>query len=75
MKEIRLSSTRNTEIINVTGGIAAAVANSGVKEGICVVYTPNTTAAILKMEADGAVEKDVLRSLLHLVPKMRVISG
>ena len=69
MHEIRLSSTRNTEIINITDKVAAAVANSGVKDGICLVFAPHTTAAILVMEADGLVEKDVLNSLSNLVPK------
>ena len=44
------------------------VSSSGVKEGLCLVYAPHTTASILIMEADGRVEKDVLNSLSHLVP-------
>lgn len=69
MQEIKLSSTRKTEIVDITAKIEAIVADSGVKEGICLIYAPHATAAILLMEADGAVEKDVLNSLSNLVPK------
>ena len=68
MKEIRLSSTEKTEAINITGEVAAAVAASGVKEGICVVSAAHTTAAVVVLEADGLVEKDLLRSLSAIVP-------
>lgn len=69
MKEIRLSTTRKSEIIDITAKVEEVVANSGVKEGICLIFAPHATAAILLMEADGAVEKDVLNSLSDIVPK------
>ncbi|MBI2580892.1 YjbQ family protein [Candidatus Woesearchaeota archaeon] len=69
MKEIRLSTTGTDEIIDITAKIEGVVASSGVKEGICLVYAPHATAAILIMEADGAVESDILNSLSNLVPK------
>ncbi|MBI3036834.1 YjbQ family protein [Candidatus Woesearchaeota archaeon] len=85
MKEIRLSTTRKDEIIDITAKVEAIVADFGVKGGICLVYAPHATAAILILEADGAVEKDanrdapdcafrssrncVLNSLFNLVPK------
>ncbi|MBN2454845.1 YjbQ family protein [Candidatus Woesearchaeota archaeon] len=68
MEEISISTGARREIIDITSEVEAIVAKSGVKEGICVVYAPHATAAILIMEADGLVEKDVLSSLSNLVP-------
>ncbi len=68
MEEIRISTTERNEILDITPKVAEAVISSGIKEGICLVYAPHATAAILIMEADGAVENDVLRSLSAIVP-------
>lgn len=69
MHEIKVSSTRNTEIIGITDEVAAAVAKSAVNEGICLVFVPHTTASVIIIEADGAVEQDILNSLSNIVPK------
>lgn len=69
MKEISLSTTKKDEIIDITAKVEEVVANSGVKECICLIFAPHATAAILLMEADGAVEKDILNSLSNIVPK------
>jgi len=69
MKEIHVPTTRKSEIIDITDKVEAVVTDSRVKEGICVVYAPHATASVLVMEADGAVENDVLASLSSLVPK------
>ncbi|MBI2145546.1 YjbQ family protein [Candidatus Woesearchaeota archaeon] len=69
MKEISLSSTEKQQIIDITGKVEGIVAKLGVKNGICLVFIPHTTAAVLLLEADGMVEKDVLRSLSNIVPK------
>jgi secondary thiamine-phosphate synthase enzyme len=71
MHEIRISTAKKNEIIDITDKVTEIVAKSGVKDGICLVYAPHATAAILLMEADGAVEKDVLNSLSHMVPNNR----
>jgi secondary thiamine-phosphate synthase enzyme len=68
MHEIRLSTSRKSEIIDITDKVQEIVDKSNVKEGICLVYAPHATAAILLMEADGAVEQDILNSLSHMVP-------
>ena len=72
MHEIRISTTEENEIIDVTAEVELAVATSEVKEGICPVYAPHATASVLILEADGAVEQDVLNSLSNLVPKRQV---
>ncbi|MFH1181578.1 MAG: secondary thiamine-phosphate synthase enzyme YjbQ [Candidatus Woesearchaeota archaeon] len=68
MFEFGVPSSRKNEVIDITERVEALVQSSGVKEGICLIYAPHATAAILIMEADGLVEKDTLNSLSNMVP-------
>ena len=38
--------TPNEGLVNITNEVTEAVSESGVNEGICVVFCPHTTAAI-----------------------------
>jgi secondary thiamine-phosphate synthase enzyme len=61
-----------TDWINITGEVAKAVTASGVREGICVVFTPHTTAAItINENADSDVPHDVNLSLNIISPDRR----
>ena len=49
--------------------VRKVVKNSGVKEGICYVYTPHTTAGITNNEnADPSVVYDINTHLNKLIP-------
>jgi secondary thiamine-phosphate synthase enzyme len=61
-----------TEWINITGEVQKAVASSGVREGICVVFVPHTTAAVtINENADPDVTHDVTLALNHISPDRR----
>jgi len=61
-----------TDWINVTSEVQKAVAASGVKEGICVVFVPHTTAAVTVNEnADPDVPRDVNYALNMISPDRR----
>ena len=61
-----------TDWINVTGEVQKAVAASGVKEGVCVVFVPHTTAAVTVNEnADPDVPRDVNYALNMISPDRR----
>ncbi len=69
IKEISLRTSKRIEMIDITSLIRSAVSESGVKEGICVVYSPHTTAAITVNEnADPSVRRDIENKLSELVP-------
>jgi secondary thiamine-phosphate synthase enzyme len=58
------------DMIDITAQVRRAVQDSGVKDGICVVYTPHTTAAVtINEHADPDVAHDIVRSLARLVPE------
>lgn len=61
---------RRTEFVDITARVRGAVHRSGVREGICVVYCPHTTAAITIQEnADPDVVHDMLLWLNQHLPK------
>jgi len=60
------SITTNTreELIDITSRVAHAVSDSGIADGICVIYTPHTTAAItINENADPTVPGDIVKGL------------
>jgi len=69
MREIRISTTSRTELLDVTSEVQKAVAESGVRDGVCHVYVPHTTAGItINENADPSVRQDILMELDKIVP-------
>ena len=65
-----LSTRARSQILDITPHVAKAVASSKVKEGLCVVYVPHTTAAVsINENADPDVKRDVTRKLDELIPE------
>jgi len=61
-----------TDWINITGEVQKAVAASAVREGICVVFVPHTTAGItINENADPDVPHDVNLALNAISPDRR----
>ncbi len=68
---IRLSvnTTKHTQMVNITDPVRRAVAESGVRDGICTVFVPHTTAAVtINENADPDVVRDLTAELGKLVP-------
>jgi secondary thiamine-phosphate synthase enzyme len=67
---IQLSSHQREELIDITQQVHAAVANSGVQEGIATIYAQGATAAIMIQENwDDSVQRDVVNLLRKVIPK------
>lgn len=65
--EIRTRSRE--ELTDITSLVSDAVARSGVKDGLCLVAVPHTTAGVTVNEnADPSVKDDILSALKHAVP-------
>ena len=70
MEEFHVKTDRKSQIIDITPKVAAIVRRSAVREGICCVYTPHTTAAITINENDDPnVCEDILEALAKLIPE------
>jgi len=69
MEEISISTSKRIEFIDITSKIRKAIEASGVKDGICVVYCPHTTAGLtINENADPDVIQDIKDKLNELVP-------
>jgi len=67
--ELRIRTTQKREMIDLTARVAQIVARADVAEGLCSVYTPHATAAVVVNENDDPnVCVDVLDALDRLVP-------
>ena len=67
--EFRIRTTTKREMIDLTARVAEIVARADVAEGLCSVYTPHATAAIVINENDDPnVCVDVLDALDRLIP-------
>ncbi len=67
--EISVRTNSKTELISITDKIEDIVRKSKVKNGVCLVYVPHTTAAItINEDADPAVKADILKELNKIIP-------
>ena len=69
MKEISLETHSRVEMIDITVAVQKAAGEKKIEEGVCLVYTPHTTAAItINENADPDVPRDILAALDRVVP-------
>jgi secondary thiamine-phosphate synthase enzyme len=70
LKEIPIESHERAELIKLDAKVKKIIEQSGVKEGVCHIYAPHTTAGVTVNEgADPAVAEDLLARLDQLVPR------
>ena len=63
-------TTRGAQLVDITQRVAEAVDRSGVREGVCHVFVPHTTAGVTINEgADPDVATDIESHLAEMVPK------
>ena len=68
IREYSIKTSRE-EFVNVTGRVQEARRESGVQEGLCLVYSPHTTAGItINENADPDVRRDLLLALNKACP-------
>ena len=67
--KLEVKTTSHTEMKDITRLIQKAVTDSGVKDGLCTVFIPHTTAAVtINENADPDVVKDFTMELSKIVP-------
>ena len=65
---LRISSSRKVQLIDITQDISDLLRKSGVKEGVCFIYVPHTTAGVtINENADPDVVSDIIMGLEHIV--------
>lgn len=69
MRTLHIQSRRQVQMIDITPDIRGAVRASGITEGLVLVFTPHTTAAVtINESADPDVPRDIIMTIDRLVP-------
>jgi secondary thiamine-phosphate synthase enzyme len=67
-RRFELTTRAPNEVIDITGEVNRVVADSGVRDGLCCVFTPHATAAITINENDDEnIGTDFLNALRKVI--------
>lgn len=67
---LNVKTPQREVLIDITDKISSFVRESNIKEGVCRIFIPHTTAGItINENADPGVKKDIVNFLGHLIPK------
>ena len=68
-EKVKLRSSTRQELINITAQIKDVVARSGVRDGMCYVYCPHSTAGLtINSYLDPLTPRDITFELDRIVP-------
>jgi secondary thiamine-phosphate synthase enzyme len=66
---LTVKTRRRTEMVDISADVGRVVAQRGVREGLCMLYVPHTTAGVtINESADPSVWADILMVLNQMVP-------
>jgi secondary thiamine-phosphate synthase enzyme len=72
MAEFSVRTRKKQEMVDITERVMDRVRQSGISDGICLVYVPHATAAVaINENADPNVCEDILDALAHVIPEGR----
>jgi secondary thiamine-phosphate synthase enzyme len=66
---ISVKTHSRTELVDITGEVQSAIRDAGIRDGLCMVFVPHTTAAVtINENADPTVKDDMLKVLNKVIP-------
>ncbi len=69
IKKITVRTNSRLEFLDITREISKIVKDSGIKDGVCHIFIPHTTAAItINENADQSVVSDINLEINKIVP-------
>jgi secondary thiamine-phosphate synthase enzyme len=69
MSKIGINTTKRTELIDITSKVDRVVKVSKIKDGLCIIFCPHTTAGLtINENANPSVQKDIIEHLEKVVP-------
>jgi secondary thiamine-phosphate synthase enzyme len=66
---IEIETCKPLDVLDITDHVEQTLRESGVENGICLVYSQHTTTGLTINEADGALINDILNLLQRIAPK------
>ncbi len=70
-KELFFNTKKRYELVNITREVEQALADSGIKEGLCLVNAMHITASVFINDNEPGLHKDYLQWLEKLAPYSR----
>jgi secondary thiamine-phosphate synthase enzyme len=67
-KTLTLRLEKRMEFVNITGQVAAAVSESGIREGLCLVNSMHITSSVFINDDEPGLHADYARWLERLAP-------
>ena len=68
-KELRFSTRGEIDLVDITAEVERVVEESGIQNGIALVFVPGATGAIVTIEHEPGLLEDFKRALMELIPK------
>lgn len=68
-KELQLNTKKRKELIEITKEVEKAVSESGVRNGMCLIYSTHSTTAIIVNEGEEGLMEDVISKLEEDYPR------
>jgi secondary thiamine-phosphate synthase enzyme len=67
-KTLTLQLRKRMDFVNITGQVAAAVSESGIREGLCLVNSMHITSSVFINDDEPGLHEDYARWLERLAP-------
>ncbi|KAA5805842.1 secondary thiamine-phosphate synthase enzyme YjbQ [Thermoanaerobacterium thermosaccharolyticum] len=72
MTILKINTHSREVMIDITEEVKSAIKSSGIKDGICTVFVPHTTAGVtINENADPDVKDDIIKGLDEIIPNIR----
>jgi secondary thiamine-phosphate synthase enzyme len=69
METFTIQTHSREELIDITSKVKETIDSSGIKNGMCFVYVPHTTAGVtINENADPSVKADILMTFRNMIP-------
>lgn len=69
MEKFTVQSSSHTSLIDITQQVRSIVNESGIKNGVCYIFIPHTTAGVtINENADPDVKSDMLMEINKIIP-------
>lgn len=66
---LTVKTKSRTELVDITAQVQSEIQKHGIREGLCFLYVPHTTAAVtINESADPSVKADILMVLNQIIP-------
>ncbi len=66
--EFKISTSKRTELIDVTDKVESIVKKGKIKNGICIVFVPHATSAVILNENESGLVEDIVDKIKEIFP-------